>query len=299
VAAQRALGGQACKPHGSARLPERAFRPAHGPLSTPTPSPRAPARPPAAALSARAAPRAAARAAAARRSAMAAAVEHLQHELAGVRTGRANPGLLESIPVEAHGERLPLKACGTVTVRTPQLLAVAVFDPEVGGGARARRRRRRRRRAGARAGGRRRRAALGAPAAGAGARGRGAPSCGGPRPPLRRLCSRRPRAPGARGRPRRGPRPYAPCCRPPSPAQLVAAVVKAIQNSPLSLSPAHEGGEVLVKLPRMTKDTVEQARGRGAGATRGRPWRGQGPRAEGRAAAGRCAAGRRAGEAAL
>eukprot|EP00877_Chromochloris_zofingiensis_P011230 jgi/Chrzof1/6360/Cz18g05190.t1 len=56
------------------------------------------------------------------------AVENLQHELAGVRTGRANPGLLENIIVEAHGDKLPLKACGTVTVRNFQLLAVSVFD---------------------------------------------------------------------------------------------------------------------------------------------------------------------------
>jgi hypothetical protein len=62
---------------------------------------------------------------------MAASVDHLQHQLAGVRTGRANPGLLESIPVEAYGEKLPLKACGTVTVRSPQMLAVSVFDSEV------------------------------------------------------------------------------------------------------------------------------------------------------------------------
>lgn len=63
--------------------------------------------------------------------AMEAAVDHLQHELAGVRTGRANPGLLENIPVEAYGDKLPLKACGTVTVRSSQLLAVSVFDSGV------------------------------------------------------------------------------------------------------------------------------------------------------------------------
>jgi hypothetical protein len=63
---------------------------------------------------------------------MAAAVEHLSKELSGVRTGRANPGLLENIPVDAYGEKLPLKACGTVTVRTPQLLAISVYDQGVG-----------------------------------------------------------------------------------------------------------------------------------------------------------------------
>lgn len=62
-------------------------------------------------------------------------MEHLGRELSGVRTGRANPGLLENIPVEAYGEKLPLKACGAVTVRNPQLLAVAVFDSGVSRGA--------------------------------------------------------------------------------------------------------------------------------------------------------------------
>lgn len=64
-------------------------------------------------------------------SAMATAVEHLGHELAGVRTGRANPGLLENIPVDAHGERVPLKACGAVTVRGAQQLVVTVYDATV------------------------------------------------------------------------------------------------------------------------------------------------------------------------
>jgi ribosome recycling factor len=59
------------------------------------------------------------------------AIEHLQHELAGVRTGRANPGLIENILVDAHGEHLPVKACGTVTVRNPQLLAVTLYDAAV------------------------------------------------------------------------------------------------------------------------------------------------------------------------
>jgi hypothetical protein len=46
------------------------------------------------------------------------------------------------------------------------------------------------------------------------------------------------------------------CC---AALQLGAAVVKAIQNSPLSLNPTNEGNEVLVKLPRLTKDTIGAA----------------------------------------
>lgn len=59
------------------------------------------------------------------------AVEHFQQELAGVRTGRAHPGLLENLLVDASGDHIPIKACGTVTVRNPQLLAVVLFDPSV------------------------------------------------------------------------------------------------------------------------------------------------------------------------
>jgi ribosome recycling factor len=59
------------------------------------------------------------------------ALEHLSHELSGVRTGRANPGLLENITVHISGSSLPLKAVGAVTVRSSQLLAVSVYSPEV------------------------------------------------------------------------------------------------------------------------------------------------------------------------
>jgi hypothetical protein len=41
--------------------------------------------------------------------------------------------------------------------------------------------------------------------------------------------------------------------------QLGAAVVKAIRDSPLSLNPTSEGNEVLVKLPRLTKDAIGEA----------------------------------------
>ncbi|KAF8067375.1 frr [Scenedesmus sp. PABB004] len=97
------------------------------------------------------------------------AVQHFLHELAGVRSGRATPGLIENITVDAAGDHLPVKACGSVTVRGPQLLAVALFDPG-----------------------------------------------------------------------------------------LAKAVEKAIRDSPLGLAPASEGGEVLVKLPRMTNETIDR-----------------------------------------
>lgn len=56
------------------------------------------------------------------------AIEHLSHELANIRTGRATPGMLDHLKIEAYGERMPLKAVGSVSVRDPQLLAVTLFD---------------------------------------------------------------------------------------------------------------------------------------------------------------------------
>eukprot|EP00879_Flechtneria_rotunda_P033712 GHRR01037416.1.p1 GENE.GHRR01037416.1~~GHRR01037416.1.p1 ORF type:complete len:128 (-),score=30.65 GHRR01037416.1:140-523(-) len=45
-------------------------------------------------------------------------------------------------------------------------------------------------------------------------------------------------------------------CRPH--LQLAKAVEKAIRQSPLSLNPTTEGAEVLVKLPRITKESIER-----------------------------------------
>ncbi|KAL4422102.1 hypothetical protein ABPG77_001570 [Micractinium sp. CCAP 211/92] len=95
------------------------------------------------------------------------ALEHLQGELANIRTGRAAPGMLDHLKVDVYGDRLPLKACGSVSVRDPQLLVVTVFDSDA-----------------------------------------------------------------------------------------VPAVVKAVSESPLRLSPRAEGQEVLVPIPRPTAETL-------------------------------------------
>jgi ribosome recycling factor len=55
---------------------------------------------------------------------MNAAVTHFQAELGKIHTGRASPGLLEVVEVQAHNERLPLKAHGTVTARNATTLVV-------------------------------------------------------------------------------------------------------------------------------------------------------------------------------
>lgn len=52
----------------------------------------------------------------------------LKDELAGLRTGRATPSLLEPVQVEAYGSKMPLNQVATVTVPEPRLLNVQVWD---------------------------------------------------------------------------------------------------------------------------------------------------------------------------
>lgn len=55
-------------------------------------------------------------------------VETLKKELSGLRTGRANPTMLETVTVEAYGTHMPLNQVGTVSVPEPRLLTVQVWD---------------------------------------------------------------------------------------------------------------------------------------------------------------------------
>lgn len=57
------------------------------------------------------------------------AIDHLQHELASVRTGRANPAMIEDLPVEAYGARTPLVQLATINVPEPRLLTIQPWDP--------------------------------------------------------------------------------------------------------------------------------------------------------------------------
>jgi ribosome recycling factor len=60
---------------------------------------------------------------------MAAAVEHVKHELGGVRTGRASVTILDSVHVEAYGARMPLSQLAGLSVPEPTLIVAQPFDP--------------------------------------------------------------------------------------------------------------------------------------------------------------------------
>ncbi|WP_218061536.1 ribosome recycling factor [Ameyamaea chiangmaiensis] len=56
------------------------------------------------------------------------ALESLRRDFAGLRSGRANPALLEPVRVEAYGGEVPLSQCGSVAVPEARMLTVQVWD---------------------------------------------------------------------------------------------------------------------------------------------------------------------------
>ena len=60
---------------------------------------------------------------------MAAAIDHIKHELSGVRTGRASATILDSVQVEAYGSKMPLKQLAGLSVPEPTLIVAQPFDP--------------------------------------------------------------------------------------------------------------------------------------------------------------------------
>lgn len=59
---------------------------------------------------------------------MEAAVDHVASEFGTVRTGRANPQLLQRINVEYYGSPTPLQQLASISVPEPRLLVVQPFD---------------------------------------------------------------------------------------------------------------------------------------------------------------------------
>ena len=55
-------------------------------------------------------------------------LEALKHDLSGLRTGRANIALLDTITVEGYGSNMPLNQVATVSVPEPRMLSVQVWD---------------------------------------------------------------------------------------------------------------------------------------------------------------------------
>ena len=57
------------------------------------------------------------------------ALAKLKHVLAGIRTGRANPGLVDSLRVEVYGSPVQLKQVASVGAPEPTQIVIRPFDP--------------------------------------------------------------------------------------------------------------------------------------------------------------------------
>lgn len=62
------------------------------------------------------------------KSKMLAAIEHLKNELKSIRTGRANPGMLDSVFVEIYGAQMRIKDVASVNAPEPRMLLITPFD---------------------------------------------------------------------------------------------------------------------------------------------------------------------------
>jgi ribosome recycling factor len=57
------------------------------------------------------------------------AIAVLKQSLAGIRTGRANPGLVDSLRVEAYGSLTPIKQLASVGAPEPTQIVIRPYDP--------------------------------------------------------------------------------------------------------------------------------------------------------------------------
>ncbi len=57
------------------------------------------------------------------------ALASLRSDLVTVRTGRANPSLVENLSVEVYGTKMPLSQLGAISAPDPKLLVIQTWDP--------------------------------------------------------------------------------------------------------------------------------------------------------------------------
>ncbi|MEP7304689.1 MAG: ribosome recycling factor [Acidobacteriota bacterium] len=62
---------------------------------------------------------------------MNAAIDHVRHELSGVRTGRASVAILDSVHVDAYGSKMPLNQLAGLSIPEPSLIVAQPFDPSL------------------------------------------------------------------------------------------------------------------------------------------------------------------------
>lgn len=67
------------------------------------------------------------------KSKMRAAIEHLKMELKAIRTGRANPGMVDTIQIDVYGAPMRVKDVASISSPEPKQLLITPFDPKNAG----------------------------------------------------------------------------------------------------------------------------------------------------------------------
>lgn len=57
------------------------------------------------------------------------AIVALEEDLAGIRTGRATPALVERLPIEYYGMSTPLMQLASISVPEPRVIMIRPYDP--------------------------------------------------------------------------------------------------------------------------------------------------------------------------
>jgi len=59
------------------------------------------------------------------------AIKHFKEQLAAIRGGRPSSKLVEDIPVEYFGQKLPIKQLGSISIIPPREIQISVWDKNV------------------------------------------------------------------------------------------------------------------------------------------------------------------------
>ena len=62
---------------------------------------------------------------------MSASVNHLVHELAAIRAGRANPAILDKVAVDYYGSPTPINQIAAVAVAEARILTITPWDRQM------------------------------------------------------------------------------------------------------------------------------------------------------------------------
>ncbi len=59
------------------------------------------------------------------------AIEHFKREIASIRTGRANPAILDNVQVSSYGAKMPLNQVGNIAVIDAHCITITPWDKNV------------------------------------------------------------------------------------------------------------------------------------------------------------------------